>query len=385
MANGNGKKCLKHPNYGGIRKPRSGCPQCLAYYQALNPDINEVIDADLIEAQYKAEIQRLKRRYGVLMKRNRDLQGQVDVIGILNGKPEPIRIRAKGSFKKGQSQAVALMMLSDWHVEEKVNPRTVNGKNSFNPEIAEDRVKRCFQNGLRLVNMLAQDVNIDTVMVALLGDFVTNYLHDDQKETNYLPPAEAVMFAYRLLCSGIEFLLNNSKYELAIPCCYGNHARMTDRKRSANLVGTSLEYIIYNMLADRYGGNSRVQFDIAEGVHLYTDVFGMRLRLHHGDRIRYQGGVGGLDIPLNKAIAQWNKIERVNFDLLGHWHQTKVDWNGFIVNGSLIGWNSYAIDLKATFEPPRQTLALFDRDRGLTVVCPIILDQIQRQVVNLAR
>jgi len=377
------KECSEHPEYQGLRKPRSGCPQCEALYRAQNPDIDEVIDADLIEAKYKIQSQRQRKSYNALLARNRDLQNQIDAIGILNGECKPIRIRPKGSFKKGPSEAAAMMSLGDWHVEEKVNPKTVNGKNSFNPEIAEARVKRCFQNGLRLVNMLGQDVNIHTVIMPLLGDFVTNYLHDDQRETNYMPPAEAVMFALRLLKSGIEFMLNNSKYDLVIPCCHGNHARMTDKKRSANMVGTSLEHIIYNVLADQLGGSNRVQFDIAEGAHLYIDVFGMKLRIHHGDRIRYQGGVGGLDIPLNKAIAQWDKVERANFDVLGHWHQTKVDWNKFLVNGSLIGWNSYAIDIKANFEEPRQTLALLDRDRGLTVVGPIILNEVQRNVANL--
>ena len=118
-------------------------------------------------------------------------------------------------------------------------------------------------------------------------------------------------------------------------------------------------------------------------MHLYTDIFGMKLRLHHGDKINFWGGVGGLEIPLRKSLNQWNKVERVDFDLLGHWHQTKIDWNMYAVNGSLIGWNTFALGIKADFEPPRQTLILLDRDRGMTVACPIILTEIQHQIISL--
>jgi hypothetical protein len=225
-------------------------------------------------------------------------------------------------------------------------------------------------------------VNIHTICVALLGDMITNYLHDDNRETNSLPPAKAVKYAKTLLYSGIEFLLENSKYNLVIPCCFGNHARMTDKKRSANLEGTSLEFILYSWLADMFAKESRVQLDIAEGGHLYSDIFDMRIRFHHGDRIRYQGGVGGLSIPLYKAINQWNKVIPVNYDILGHWHQSLLDWHSHVVNGSLIGWNAFASDIKASFEEPRQTFALFDRDRGLTFAGPIILSDIPRKVIK---
>ncbi|MFA6594291.1 MAG: hypothetical protein WCT16_03470 [Candidatus Buchananbacteria bacterium] len=356
------------------------------YYNLLNPDPAMSVDLDLQNEKSRVAVSKSNAKYREAIKRLKELEAQLSIINAINSDHcEAIAIKAKGPFKKTHhSQAVAVINCSDWHVGELVDPKTVNGKNSFNVDICRKRVNYLSQNGLRLVDMFAQDVTIDTIMLACLGDFVTNYLHPDNNETNTLAPAPEVVEAYRLLKKLIVFLLDNSKYKIVIPCCFGNHARMTDKKRNANMVGTSSEYIIYHLLADYFENEPRVQFDIAEGMHLYASVFGMKLRLHHGDGINFYGGVGGLEIPLRKSLAQWDKVERVDFDFLGHWHQTKVDWNKYAVNGSLIGWNAFALKIKADYEPPRQTLLLLDRDRGLTVVCPIILSEVQRQIYSLS-
>jgi hypothetical protein len=74
-----------------------------------------------------------------------------------------------------------------------------------------------------------------------------------------------------------------------------------------------------------------------------------------GARIRYGGGVGGLTIPANKAITQWNRLKHADFDCFGHFHQA-FDGGTFISNGSMIGYNAYAISIKAAYEEPVQML-----------------------------
>jgi len=376
-------KCSKHRDYKGIRRPTSGCPECIAYYNALNPDASLSVDFDLEKDAHRVALNKVTAKYREAVRRYDDLQKKLDGIAMLQAKCIPIKIRPVREHRDS-SHAVAMLVASDWHTEENVDPRTVNGKNRFNLEIAKDRSVHFFRNGLRLTNMFGRDVKIDTITLALLGDFITNYLHDDNSETNNLPPAKALEFVKSLLASGIKFILENSKYNLVVPCCYGNHARMTQKKRSANLVGTSFEYALYKWLADLFSNEKRIQFDIAEGAHLYADILGLKVRFHHGDRIRYQGGVGGITIPLNKAINQWNKVEPVDVDVMGHWHQT-LSGRNYIVNGSLIGWNAFANDIKADFEPPKQTFALIDRDRGLTFTGPIILTDVQRKIINSGR
>ena len=90
--------------------------------------------------------------------------------------------------------------------------------------------------------------------------------------------------------------------------------------------------------------------------------------------MRYGGGVGGLTIPVNKAIAQWDKLHQVDLDVFGHFHQF-MDGGKFISNGSLIGYNAYAMSIKAGFEPPKQAMFLIDKKRFKTFVAPILFTE----------
>jgi len=74
-----------------------------------------------------------------------------------------------------------------------------------------------------------------------------------------------------------------------------------------------------------------------------------------------------------KAIASWNKSPlKADLDIFGHWH-TQMQNPKWVANGSLIGYNAYALSIKASFEPPQQTYFLFDRNRGRTITAPIML------------
>ena len=147
---------------------------------------------------------------------------------------------------------------------------------------------------------------------------------------------------------------------------------MTKRIHHATEQGNSLEVYMYHNLALHFAGEKRVRFIIAEGYHTYVDVYGYTVRLHHGHNLRYGGGVGGIFIPVNKAIAQWNKGRRADLDVFGHFHQFK-DGGNFICNGSLIGYNAFALSIKADYEKPQQAFFLIDKKRGKSIVAPIWL------------
>lgn len=279
----------------------------------------------------------------------------------------------KPSEKEGTGEAVAFMVASDWHVEEPVFPGQVNGLNEFNLEIAESRVKQFFQNGLKLFNMTARDVEIKTIVLALLGDYITSSIHDEGMESNQLSPGDALWKAQNLIASGIQYLLDNTDCELIIPCAAGNHSRMTKEQRHGTEQGNSLETLMYRNLALYFEKEKRVKFIISEGYHIYLDIFGYVIRLHHGHAIKYGGGVGGITISVNKAIAQWNRAKPAYLDIFGHLHQF-FDGGNFIANGSLIGYNAYAVAIKAAFEKPKQTYFLLDKKRGKTVVAPILFE-----------
>jgi len=84
--------------------------------------------------------------------------------------------------------------------------------------------------------------------------------------------------------------------------------------------------------------------------------------------------VGGIYIPTNKAIAQWNKGVRADLDVFGHFHQF-IDAGNFVANGSLIGYNAYALRIKADYEPPKQAFFLVNkRFNSKSIVTPIFVE-----------
>lgn len=273
----------------------------------------------------------------------------------------------------GTSEAIPVIVASDWHSEEIVTAAQTAGLNEYNLDIADARITTFWQSALRLVRLLNQDVHIHTVMVALLGDFITNDIHEELVENVALRPTQAIIWVQDRIIAGLNLLLNNSSYNFTIVCRVGNHSRTTHKTFFSQENGHSLEHLLYIHLAAYYRHEPRLQFVIQDGYHLYSTVYGRKLRFHHGHAINYQGGVGGIFIPAFKAIAQWDKGQQANLDVFGHFHQTK-DGGKFLCNGSLIGYNAYAMRIKADYEQPQQTLFLVDKRRGVTCKWPILTE-----------
>jgi hypothetical protein len=336
---------------------------------AKKPKVKDAVASDIATRRERTESASLNKKYKVLMDEVERLRGEVQ--GFEKIKPvNTFTIKPKLAGSKGEATVVVLA--SDWHIEERVDPETINDLNTHNLDVARARAVEFFKASLRLTEILQKDTRIDTMVLALLGDFITGDIHEEMLETAEIEPTLAIIEAQKLLTSGIQFLLDNSKLNLVIPCHSGNHARTTKESRYATEAGHSLEYIMYHMMADHFRGNKRVKFIIPRSYQSFVTVYDEVIRFHHGHNLRYAGGIGGLTIPVNKAIAQWNKSRKdVTIDCFGHWH-TRFDGGNFIANGSNIGFNAFAVAIKASYDKPSQTLFLIDKKRGKTCVWPIL-------------
>lgn len=311
----------------------------------------------------KSQIRELRSINRSLMDQLEDAEHQVEVALELTEnalEPQPIKAR----MPKKKREAVLVAMASDWHVEERVDPATINGLNEYNLDIARERSRNYFRNLLwRLNYCRGKDRNfIEKLVLWLGGDLITGYIHEELQESNYLSPTEATIFCQDILCSGLDFVLEEGGLkELIIPCSIGNHGRTTPRRRHSTASKNSFEWLMYHSMAQRYAGDKRVKFHIADGSHIYMDIFDKTIRFHHGDDVRYYGGVGGLSIPMRKAHDAWNDSRHADITVVGHWHQL-VNYGYAIVNGSLIGYNAFAQSIKARFEKPQQGIFLLEPD-----------------------
>lgn len=317
----------------------------------------------------------LKRRYRALLTELSTAQDTIENINRFEHirsveSIEPISIPKEGK----PSESTAVMLFSDLHYEETVDPFTINNMNEYNPKIAERRAQKFFQNVVKLLAMCRTSSTIENGVLWLGGDLITGYIHEELLESNAMSPVESCIEVYKLLIAGIDYLLENGGFKrLIIPCSVGNHGRTTDKRRVSTNVQNSYEWMVYNFLMQHYASEDRIQFKLTKSYHNILDIYGYKLRFHHGEYVRYGGGVGGLTVPLNKAINEWNKGDRADIDCMGHYHQ-RICLKNAVVNGSLIGYNAFAMSIKAGFEPPQQCLFLMHPNHGKTVEIPVWLE-----------
>lgn len=335
-------------------------------------DFKDEIDAkkqhevDTAIKRAREEVAMYKHRYDDLLSDYDLFKSQSAWLDSLTEKyTEPIAIEAQS--KTGTGEATAVGVGSDWHVFEVVKPERVSGLNTYNPAIAEPSVSNFFNGILAWTNIHRTVLKIKNLVLLLLGDHITNMLFEDQKTENAGLVQEEVLFAMKLICGGIDFLLDNGDFDkITIVCCAGNHARPHKEKDVANSAVNTYEWLMYKTLADFiYPSEKRVEFQIANGYHEWLSIYGGNIRVHHGDWVGYQGGVGGLTIPMNKAIKSWNVGRRADFDIFGHWHQT-MSPGLFYSNGSILGYSTFSVLCKGEYERPQQGFLVFDNKRFLT-------------------
>lgn len=272
-----------------------------------------------------------------------------------------------------ESEATAICLASDWHIEEAVDSAKTNGLNEYSLDISKSRATQFFQRLVKLVKKEQQDVRIDNLVLALLGDFITGNIHEELPALCAVPPTQAILIAQSYIASGIQYVLDNSELKLTIVCTCGNHARITHKVHWGNEQGNSLEYMMYHNLRNVFARETRVKFVISEAYHCHVYVYDKCIRFHHGHAIKFLGGIGGITVPVNNKIYRWSKNpQKVDMDCMGHFHQL-TDGGSFIINGSMIGYSNMGA-LYGGYERPQQSLFLIDKARGKTVHIPILFD-----------
>jgi hypothetical protein len=265
----------------------------------------------------------------------------------------------------------AIICATDWHLEKNVVPSTVSGLNEFNLDIAEKRINQLWRKSAYMIDLWRNVADVDEVLLWLGGDLMNNYLHDEDVESNFCGPTEAVLAVQEHVATGLDFLAENDCAVDRVVTNYGNHGRSTRYMRPATGWKTSWEYLAYRNLERWY---PHINWQITHGYLNYQDVQGYKVRFHHGENVKYYGGVGGLSIPMNKAVQAWDKSRRADLSISGHFHQY-LDYWSWVSCGCLCGMDAYAQSIKAEYQEPTQTIVFIDKSRGKVQSIPIFVDK----------
>ena len=313
------------------------------------------------------------RNYKKALKYIEELELHLDAKGRLERSKRTHIIRSYK--KKSTDEATAVACLSDVHIGERITPEQVNGLNEYSMAIAKQRLDKYFSRIVKLTDKERQDVHIDNLVLFLGGDIIDGALHLDTIMSNETPEImKQAVTAQSHIRSGLHFLEKHFK-NITVICKDGNHGRVTYRVHHSSRQGNSLEWYMFHNLAHEFPQFTWIN---EHALHTYMTFYkGQQgektVRFHHGDTIHF-GGVNGPYTYLNRRRYQWNAGKRADIDVIGHLHMYRVNPNGWVLNGSVVGYNPFAVSLGAEYERPQQAFFLMDKHRGMTVNIPILFD-----------
>lgn len=337
------------------------------------------VKEDLELHRMRAEVASTRQAKEKLIAELSDREKQIEVWKSLQNVKASRPVIASERVGAKQRRGTPVMLCSDWHVEEHVDPKTVNGLNEYTPEIAERRIVQMAD----AFEWMLRDSRFDCreAVVAFLGDLFSGYIHDELAEGNFMSPVQAGAW----LLPRMEQMLRTigarcqTLSRIIVVCNDGNHGRLTRKMRCATRTANSLEWFLYYNLAERMKDDPRFEFQIADGVWNYVDLYGKTHGFLHGDVYRYLGGVGGLLIPVRRGLNEDRKYlafgevpRRVDHVAMGHFH-TRMDIEDISVNGSMIGITPYSMSIHAPPEKPKQSWYMVDSENGKCLSAPIWL------------
>lgn len=332
-------------------------------------------DAEL--ARLRAEVASLKGRYKAALAQIDRERERADALVALKGLQATKR-NSSVSARRTKHDATMVVLLSDIHCEEVVRPETVNGLNAFDLDVCQRRLDELQGRFFAMLEHERQLARVDRVVLWFGGDWISGMIHPELAEENSLHPLAAIRWIGERMRGFLDAVADNAR-EVVVATSCGNHGRTTEKLRT-NEADTSYEHHLYlTMRAAETRGN--VRWHVGEGHLNYLDLDGFKIRFCHGHAVRYQGGIGGIHVPLNKAIAAWDATERADLTCLGHWHQFSWGRAGrYVSNGSVIGHSAYAVRIKASYEPPCQAAIVIDHGRKeVTKAYPLFCDRDLRE------
>lgn len=333
----------------------------------LTDQVDQIVETDVEVAKLRSQLAGLRRSYKASLAAIETERQRANSLAGLKGITATKQPRRRPGRPGGE--ATAVILLSDWHVEERVPGETVGWKNHFDLGVAERRLAELSDRIETLVHHERRLTSINRIVIAALGDFISNIIHDDTAELAQLPPLAATRWAGERLRAIIDRAAGLAD-EVIVVTAVGNHGRSVMRPRIGTEHDHSFEQNLYLMMqASEKLPN--VRWQVGEGYLNVVDLDGYKIACHHGHGIS-----GNIHVGASRAIAQWQRSTPVDLHVFGHHHQFSWCRGKYVSNGSLIGYNAYALRHRFEYEPPSQSLLVVSHERHeCTRAIPIFCDR----------
>ena len=278
-----------------------------------------------------------------------------------------------------KSPGVPILMISDVHYGEVVSTDETLHSNEFNTEICEQRLRRTFEKTVTLLKSHFVTPMYTGFVLVLGGDMISGSLHEDHMVTDEGTPIEQALGISEVISNGIAFLAQEFP-NVTVYCVPGNHGRTTRKPRAKFYAQTNLDWLAYKMI-QRWCDKDNVHVLCPPVRDLTFTVANHRYRLTHGDQFRGGDGIIGPIGPIMRGdtrkrfAANLMPTDSQEYDtiLCGHFHQLMM-LPRMIVNGSVKGYDEYALSINVPYELPQQALWTVHPKYGHTWQMPVLCD-----------
>ena len=255
-------------------------------------------------------------------------------------------------FENSNSEEEAVLCLSDWHYGQVSN----NIWNSYDTDICKHRVAKLFEK----VSIALEEHNIQTLHIALLGDFINGAIHVGSRVAAEENACEQLMHVSELLASFINAL---SVYvgKVNVYSTYGNHAR-TIQNKNDSIHTDNMERVIPWWLKQRLMNNSKVNIIDSEYYEFICfNVCGYDVVCTHGDLDKFRD----IGVTINSLFSK-KFGKTIDYTFSGDKHHLE-SFEQFGIEsslvGSLCGTDEFANN-KRLYSYPMQTLCMFTPEDG---------------------
>lgn len=256
------------------------------------------------------------------------------------------------NFNSNISDEEATLFLSDWHYGQVSN----NIWNEYNVKICKERVSKLFNKVISAI----QDHKINTLHIALLGDFVNGGIHTSCRVASEENTCEQLMHVSEIIAN---FINEVSAYvsQVNVYSTYGNHARSIQKKED-NIHADNMERVIPWWIAQRLKDNYKVNVVDSEYYEfIYFNVCGYNVVCTHGDLDQFKN----IGVTVNSIFTKkYGKSIDYTFSADKH-HLESFEQFGIesTLVGSLCGTDEFANN-KRLYSNPMQTLCIFTPEDG---------------------
>lgn len=234
-----------------------------------------------------------------------------------------------------------ILCLSDWHYGNEINLPW----NKYNTEIAKERLSILIAKVINFIKLY----KLKHISVLNLGDLINGRIHLTLRLNSRIDVLTQIIEVSQLLA---DFINQLSEYvTIDYYDCSDNHSRLEPNK-SDSLELESLSRITtwYLETIFKSSNNVKIHLNELDNDIISFDVFSYHIGAVHGHK----------DKP-EKAIENLTLMTKTPFDLIctAHLHHFSGDEKNeciLISNGSLMGTDKYASDLRHTSKPSQNLI-----------------------------